>query len=479
MRFSLILSSSCLALALTACATIPNLGDKPALLNATTLKSSQSLSAQTPNWPASSWWADFGDPQLSALISEALSASPDVASASARIRAAEALANQAGAASLPSANIDASAGGTQQSRNLGIPPQFIPKGIQDTAKITGGISFDLDLWGKNRAALAAATSQAEAARVDADQAKLMLSTGVAAAYGELAQYYTQRDVAISALKVREATAQLTNDRVLVGVDTRGSLRQAQSLVPAARADIAALDEAIALTQHRLAALLGAGPDRGLTIQRPQLPAHETMMPDSAGIELIGRRPDIDAARLRAEAAEKRIKVARADFYPNINISAIIGLQSLGLGSLFKSSSLYGSGGPAISLPLFDGGRISAQYAGARAEYDEAVADYNNTLINALREVADAATSSHAAALRLGLQREALNAAAEASKIAALRYRGGLSGQLPVLAADDFELGARRVVADLEARRLLLDIALIRALGGGYFLAKLQQDNKNG
>jgi NodT family efflux transporter outer membrane factor (OMF) lipoprotein len=471
MRYSFTLSSACLALALSACAAVPELGDIPVLREPASLESAQSLTPQTPNWPTTSWWTDFGDAQLGALIEEALASSPDVAAATARVKVAAAIANQANAALLPSANIDASAGGTQQSRNLGIPPQFIPKGVQDTGRITGSLSFDLDLWGKNRAALAAATSDTDAARVDAEQAKLMLSTGVAAAYAELAQYYMQRDVANSALKVRAATAQLTSDRVAVGVDTRGSLRQAQSRVPAARADIAALDEAIALTQHRIAALLGAGPDRGLTITRPQLTPHETGLPDAVGIDLIGRRPDIVTARLRAEAAEKRIKVARADFYPNINISAIIGLQSLGLTSLFKDSSLYGTGGPAISLPLFDGGRISARYAGARAEYDGAVADYNKTLINALREVADAATSSQATAQRLGQQREALTAAAEASHIAALRYRGGLSTQLPVLAADDFELGVRRAVADLEARRLLLDISLIRALGGGYIFAK--------
>jgi NodT family efflux transporter outer membrane factor (OMF) lipoprotein len=456
---------------LTACATVPDLGEKPVPLDMPTLESGQSLATQNGNWPATWWWREFGDPQLDTLVSEALSAAPDIAAAAARVKAADALARQAGAALLPSANIEASAGGAQQSRNLGIPPQFVPRGIQDTGRITGSFSFDLDLWGKNRAALAAATSEAEAARVDAEQARLMLTTGIASAYGELDQYYVQRDVATDALKVREATAGLTKDRVAVGVDTRGSLRQAESRVPAARADIVALDEAIGLTQHRIAALLGGGPDRGLRITRPALKSRSGGLPDGVGIDLIGRRPDIVAARLRAEAAEKRIKVARADFYPNVNIGAIIGLQSLGLDALFKSGSLYGSGGPAISLPLFDGGRISARYAGVRAEYDSAVANYNRTLINALREVADAATSSKATDLRLAQQREALTAAAEASHIAALRYRGGLSAQLPVLAADDFELGARRAVADLEARRLLLDITLIRALGGGYTLSQ--------
>jgi NodT family efflux transporter outer membrane factor (OMF) lipoprotein len=453
--------------ALSGCATVPHLGAAPQIRTSDTLASAVSLPTTSSTWPINSWWTAFGDPALGELINEALINSPDVASASARIRQAEALSQQAGSALLPNATIDGVVGGNKQSYNLGIPPEFVPKGIQDTGRLTGTFSFDLDLWGKNRAALAAATSETEAARVDLEQARLMLSTGIATAYADLYQYHVERDVAVDALKIRQATVQLTSQRVAVGVDTRGSLRQAESRVPSARADIVALDEAIVLTQHRIAALVGAGPDRGLQIARPVLREAPTGVPASAGIDLIGRRPDIVAARLRAEAAAKRIKVAKADFYPNINLSAVVGLQSLGLGQLFNKGSSYGNGGAAFSLPIFDGGQIAGRYRGARGEYDEAVARYDSTLITALREAADALTSRQAADLRLNEQRQALVAAEEARKIASIRYSGGLSNQLPVLNGDDTVLISRRAVADLEARRLSLDIALIRALGGGY------------
>lgn len=463
----LLMSSVMLVGFLTGCATVPRLGTPPEIRAAATLASSDSFRSEQHNWPAADWWTAFGDPALDQLIAEAVKSSPDVALATARVRAAEALSQQAGAALLPSATVDGLVGGNKQSYNLGIPPEFVPKGIQDTGRLTGTFQFNLDLWGRDRAALAAATSEAEAARVDFEQARLMLSTNIAAAYAELSQYYAQRDVAVDALKVRQSTAELTGQRVAVGVDTRGSLRQAESRVPAARADIVAIDEAIAVTQHRLAALVGAGPDRGLKIARPMLRDVPSGVPADAGIDLIGRRPDIVAARLRTEAAAKRIKVAKADFYPNINLSAIVGLQSLGLGQLFKSGSSYGNGGAAFSLPVFDGGRLAGRYRGARADYDEAVARYDSTLITALQETADALTSRRAADLRLSEQRQALAAAEEARKIASIRYRGGLSNQLPVLNGDDTVLVSRRTVADLEARRLSLDIALIRALGGGY------------
>lgn len=452
---------------LAGCASVPKLGPKPALVAADALGAGQALAGAQGAWPAANWWSSFGDPQLSTLIGEALAGSPDVAAAAARVRAAEALAQQAGAALQPQAQIDATVGGIKQSYNLGIPRQFVPKGIIDTGRITGSFGFDLDLWGRNRAELAAATSEAQAAAVDAEQAKLMLSTGVAAAYAELAQLYAERDVAAEAVRVRQATADLTAKRVLNGLDTRGEQRQAESRVPAARAEIAALDEAIALTRNRLAALVGAGPDRGLAIARPQLAAGAPRLPDRVALELVGRRPDLVAARLRTEAAASRIKVARAAFYPNVNLAAIVGLQSFGLDKLFDSGSLYGNAGPALSLPLFEGRRLEGNYRGARARYDEAVARYNGSLVTALHEVADAVASLRALDTRLAEQRRALTAAEEAAKIARIRYQGGLANQLTALQADDTVLANRRAVADLEARRFTLDIALVRALGGGF------------
>ena len=405
--------------------------------------------------------------QLGALIDEGLDRSPDVANAVARIAAADALAQQAGAALGPALSIDGTMGATKQSYNLGIPPAFVPKGIQDTGRVTATLSFDLDLWGRNRAALAAARGEALAARVDAAQARLLLTTDIAAAYADLARYFAERDVAVSALQIRSDTAKLTSQRVAAGSETQGGKAQADARVPQARADVAAIDEAIVLTRNRLAALMGSGPDRGRSIRRPSLPPAPVGIPANVGIDLIGRRPDIVAARLRVDAADARVRVAKADFYPNLNLAALVGLQSLGLENLLKGSSSYGNGGLAFSLPVFDAGRIQGRYRGARASFDESVARYDTTLIGALREVADAAASRASADGRVRDLERALASAADARRVAELRYRGGLDTQLPVLNADDTLLNIRRALADLQARRTTLDIALIRALGGGY------------
>ncbi|KTE19684.1 multidrug transporter [Sphingopyxis sp. H050] len=462
-----ILPSALVLSLLAACASVPDLGPKPVPAAADSLQSSESLADDAGAWPVEGWWQSFGDAQLDTLIAEGLKGSPDIATAAARVRAAEGIAQQAGAALLPRVGAEGSVGGTQQSKNLGIPPQFVPDGIQDTGHVAATFSFDLDLWGKNRAALAAATSEAEAARVDAAQARLMLTTGIASAYADLAAYYQALDVAKDAVRVRSASADVSGKRAAAGIENQSAERQAASRAAAARGDATALEEAIATTRNRLAALVGAGPDRGLSITRPILASPGIGLPPQAGIDLIGRRPDIVAARLRAEAAARRIDVARADFYPNINLSALVGFQSLGLSNLFKSGSEYGNGGVAISLPIFEGGRLQGRYRGARAEFDSAVANYDRTLIAALRDVADIVASRSATARQLGERREALKAATDAARLAGLRYRAGLSNQLPQLTAEDSMTQLARQVADLEARQLTLDIALIRALGGGY------------
>jgi NodT family efflux transporter outer membrane factor (OMF) lipoprotein len=230
----------------------------------------------------------------------------------------------------------------------------------------------------------------------------------------------------------------------------------------------AIDEQIALTRNQLAALLGAGPDRGLAIAPPKTAALRPLgLPPNLAADLLGRRPDVTAARWRAEAAASRIKEARASFYPNVNLSAYVGQQSLTLSKLFASGSDIGAIGPALSLPIFEGGALRANLRGAEAERDDAVAAYDSAVTQALRQTADALASQKALAGELADSRAALAASEDAYRIARLRYQGGLSTYQTVLIAEQAALRRRRIVADLEARAFVLDIALVRALGGGF------------
>jgi NodT family efflux transporter outer membrane factor (OMF) lipoprotein len=230
--------------------------------------------------------------------------------------------------------------------------------------------------------------------------------------------------------------------------------------------VAALEESIDLTRNRIAALIGAGPDRGLAIQRPPAAAVKAFgLPQELQAQLLGRRPDVVAARLRAQAGADRTKQAKAAFYPNVNLSGLLLGVLPDLGAL--SGVSVAAAGPAISLPIFDGGRLDGQYRGARADHVAAVAEYDRTVTQALREVADVAVSQKALSTRLARSREALAASEAAHRIARDRYQGGLSTYLEVLRAEDALIANRRALADLETRAFVLDIALVRALGGGF------------
>jgi NodT family efflux transporter outer membrane factor (OMF) lipoprotein len=454
---------------LTAC--VPNLGDKPVPRAAASLAATRSLPDQGGQWPGDGWWKAYGDPQLNQLIDEGLAGSPDVAAAIARLSRAEGVVGTDRAPLGPTLNGEGSAGKVKQSYNNGFPREFLPKGWKDTGNLDLRFGLDLDLWGKNRAQLRGALAERDAVRVEAAEARLMLASSIAAAYADLARLYAERDVADEALRIQQDTAGLVADRVRNGIDTQGQLRQASAAVPAARADLSQIDEQIALTRNQLAALIGAGPDRGLTITRPALSALVTLaLPASAGIDLVGRRPDIVAARARVEAAGERIKVAHAAFYPDISITGLVGLQALGFSNVLKSGSLYGNAGPAFTLPIFDSGRRAGDYRVARAEYDSAVADYDKTLINALQDVANAVASRSALGSQSSDAHASLVDSQKAFEIARLRYRAGLSTYLDVLTAEQALIVARRRDADLNARAFTLDVALVRALGGGYTAA---------
>jgi NodT family efflux transporter outer membrane factor (OMF) lipoprotein len=424
--------------------------------------------ADAAAWPADAWWKAYGDSQLDALVDEALTGSPTLAQAEARLRRAQALANQAKAAQLPSVSANGGVERAKQSYNNGIPADFVPQGYNDYGRLSLDFSWELDFWGKNRAAVAAATSEARAAQADAAQARLMLATSVAASYADLARLYAERDVAERSVALRLETLNLVSDRVTNGLDTRGELRQAEAGPPNARAELAAIDEQIAQTRNGLAALLGAGPDRGLAIARPSVANLKPFgLPANLAADLIGRRPDVVAAKWRAEASSKRIGQAKAAFYPNVNLAAAIGVQSLHLDKLFDSGSDVGSVGPAVSLPIFEGGRLKANLRAAEADRDGAVAAYDSAVTQALRDVADVAASERALNTRLAESRAALAANEDGFRIARLRYQGGLSTYQNVLIAELAVLAQRRNVADLESRALTLDVALVRALGGGF------------
>jgi NodT family efflux transporter outer membrane factor (OMF) lipoprotein len=459
-------------LLLQACAQLPDLGQPPQSQPVDAFASKTSLQAPKTAWPVDAWWTVYGDAQLNALIDEALRGSPDMAAATARLQRAQAITQLSNSALKPQVSANAAISEDKLSYNYLTPRTMTPSGMNDYGRVTLNVQWEVDFWGKNRAALSAATSELEARRAELAQTRLMLSSGVAATYAQLGLLMANRDTAVKLLDIRRTTSTLMAERLANELETRGSLREADARRAAAEGTLLALDEQIALVRNRLAVLLGAGPDRGLSIAAPTWKLdHAFGLPPELAVNLLGRRPDVVAARLMVQAQDSRMEQKKAEFYPNINLSAFIGLQSLGLDKLTQSGSDIASVGPAISLPIFTGGRLRGELRGAQAVYAELVANYNATLAHALQEVADSAVSQKALAQRLLKAQEALDATAEVQRVARNRQEAGLANRLETLAADEALLGSQNALTQLHAQSFTLDIALQQALGGGYQAAQ--------
>jgi NodT family efflux transporter outer membrane factor (OMF) lipoprotein len=431
-----------------------------------TSQSFTAVSVERSAWPDCDWWTQFGDPQLNQLISEGLAGSPTLRVAAARTRAALAQAGIAQSARLPQLNAEAAATRERFPEHSLVPPPF--GGNWDTlSELQATLSWEVDFWGKNRSNYQRALGEARAMALDAQAARLALSANIAHAYVQLERAYLQLDVAQATLEQREQIYKLTQDRSEAGIDSRLELRQAQSALPAAREQIAQLQESIQLTRNQIAALLGEGPDRGQAIARPVAIGRVTVsIPTRVPSELLGRRPDILAQRWRVEAAGHGIDNAKAQFYPDVNLTAFVGFQNLGPTSLITAANREIGAGPAITLPLFDAGRRRGNLAERDSEYDIAVEQYNQTLADALRDVVDQLASFKSVDEQRVQQREGLATAQDAYDLATLRYREGVGNYLQVLTTESQLLAQRSLDAELSARSLDLSINLARALGGG-------------
>ena len=463
-------AAAALALALSGCAQIMGADASHA-----TLQTADSLGLThqpVPPDPAAApsvdpqWWKSFGDPQLDTLVAQALEGNPDLGVAQARLARAQANVGVSRAALMPQVNGAVDLTRTKFPANF-IYPAPLGGGVYNDGDALLNFSWELDFFGKNRSALDAAIGSANAAAADADAAQVMLSSNVANGYVQWAYLQDRLVVAQRALAQREELFRLVRDRVAAGLDTQLQLKQSESSVPEARQQIEALNEQIAIARHALDALV-AKPNATEGLVPPQLGTLKAIaLGQSVPADLLGRRPDIAAARWRAEAANSSVKNAKTQFYPNINLTAFAGFNSLGFGNLLEKGGETWGIGPAIRLPIFEGGKLRANLRGASADLDAAVESYNQTVFDALRDVADQITSIQSVARQQTDQRDAQNAAEAAYDVGVQRYKAGLGTYLDVLTAEDTVLAQRRNNVDLAGRALKAQVGLARALGGGW------------
>ena len=431
------------------------------------LNGSASLSAADATALASSqWWAGLGDAQLNQLIDQALAGSPSLAASNARFEKAAALATASSTASDVRGTLSADATRQRYTAN-GMIPAPIAGNIYNSGNLQAGLSWSPDFFGKHGADLQAALGQARAAKADSAAAANQLAAQVARSYIALARLIAQKEVAERTLGQRQSLLSLSEQRTRAGLDSQVELTQAQAGMPDAQTQIEMLGEQITLARRTIAVLCAQAPDAQNALS-PRLSVLRIQpVPQALGSDLLGRRPDVVAARWRVEAATQGIESARADFYPDVNLTAFVGLNALGLDNLLQGSSRQMGITPALRLPIFDGKRLRAQLRGKQADLDTAIAQYNGAVLDAVKQAGDAIASVQSLQRQQQLQTESLSKAERAYDFAVQRYQAGLGSQITVLNTETQLINQRRLAVDLQARELDTRVALAAALGGGW------------
>lgn len=457
---------------LAACAPIPPGPPANQEKTAADLAMTQS---QEYLWPDKQWWHKYDDPQLNQLINQGLSNSPRLDVARARIRQAQAGLASAKSVYWPQINANYQMNRQLYSENYIYPPDLGGTYNTDNS-LDLQLNFDLDLWGHNRALAQSAEYQTLAATADAEQSKTMLVSAIAQNYFQLQNANNQaKGIGDIVAKLKEAL-NITQDRYDNGLGNQVDVDQAKSALASAMVQLSQAMENAKLLHNSLAELTGQSSQQLADLQIEPLKANTNNIPAQLPMELLARRADIQAAKFMALASGAEISAAKADFYPNINLTAMAGFMSLGMDNLLRGSSKTYGVGPVISLPIFNAGKLSARLDSKRAQRDSNIALYNETVLQAVRELADAFTSINALSEQIEQQNQSMQAINSAYEVALARYKAGLGNFIQVLMAQNEALKQTIITTDLYSRASILDVQLNTALGGGYGDAPNQDTN---
>jgi multidrug efflux system outer membrane protein len=417
--------------------------------------------------PHGDWWTLFGDPALNDLEAHALAANQNLRAAAARVEQARAAAGLARSAYFPSVVADTSVDRGRTSRTTA---NVLP--VEETTTHRGALdaSWELDLFGRVRRLNEGARAEAAASAADFENVRLALAAEVASSYFSLRALDREAAFVADGIDLRRRALELVTSRRKNGAATDFDVARAETELASTEAESAALANRRAALQNALAVLLGeAAPGFALSNLKSGIPT-PPVIPAGLPSELLERRPDVAAAESALAAANARIGVAKAAFFPAISLTGSAGYASGDIDRLFNSDSRLWSIGPSLYLPIFQGGRNRANLQRSRAAYEESVALFRQRVLVAFREVQDALTATQLLAAQAAAQERAVAAARRAGTLAQTRYDAGFVNYFEVIDAQRTVLNSERAATQLSAQRLVNSVALVKALGGGWSAA---------
>ncbi|MEL0029074.1 MAG: efflux transporter outer membrane subunit, partial [Perlucidibaca sp.] len=458
-------------LALAACSGLPQRPAEPALMTPAALSDDHALTdgqdGATQEWPGAGWWRSLADPQLDALVGQALQQSPSLAQARARLDQALAATGIARSALLPQAALAGKLSYERFTELQFIPPPYGGNRFWNNEAMLQA-SLDLDVWGRHHESLAAARDISRMVAAEADEAREVLLATLAHSYVQLALQQALSQLLRDTLAAEQDIVGLARQRLHAGLGTELDLARAESRLPSTQAELDEVDGAMAVTRLQLVALTGQGPEAASRLQAPVLAlTRQLPVPESLPARWLGRRPDVRARRWQVEALSHEVEAARRAFYPDVNLSAFAGHVALGLDNIFtRASTSYGIA-PAISLPLFEGGRLQAGLDTRLAQREAAVASYNETLLKAAQQVVGLSSTLKSLNAQATSAAQAVTLASRADALARRGLHAGLSDQAQVLDTELSLLAERRRLLQVRARWLDAYIELARATGAEH------------
>lgn len=454
---------------LSGCVVGPNYR-RPAVQTPDSFRGTTLAASESASLADLKWWEVFKDQSLAELIRTALAQNYDLRVAVARVEAARASLGITRADQFPNFNATGNVATNRLSRNgsMALPPSFMPSQDRTFGSVTLNLlSFEVDIWGRLRRATEAARANLLGAEENRKAVVATLVSDVAAAYFSLRELDSELEIAKRTLATRQESLSLIKTRQSGGVATLLDLRQAEELVYSAAETIPVMEQQIAQTENQISLMLGKNPGevvRGRSLTDQELPPG---VPAGLPSAMLGRRPDIRAAEQNLIAANAEIGVARAAYFPQISLTGFLGGQSTQLSSLFGPTSAVWNFTPQAAQPIFTAGRIKSNVRLAEASRKSALAQYEKAIQTAFTEVSDALVAHQKVSESDAQQERLLAAVEERTRLAYVRYRGGVDTLLNALDADRDQFQAQLTLARIKLSELLSVVQLYKALGGGW------------
>lgn len=425
-------------------------------------------------WPTEEWWEMFSDPQLNQIVQRALENSPTLQKAFAKVDEVEQEAKKERSHLFPKLGLNYDENWDYFSKN-GFIRSFFPTApgfpIPPTVNaidLSLNFSYEFDFFGKNRKQFQSALGSARAERAEAQMAKLVLTTHVVQTYIELQMKIAQVQLIKQRLEKRRALYTLATLRSEKGLDPQIPVLEREQSIYQIEQSLIKMEKEVILDRHMLNLLAGCGPgERLISEEMTALFSTPFPLPTELSTNLLARRPDLTAQIWRVEAAAKAIGAAKADFYPRVNLLAFAGFEGLAFNQLFQFSSKQGGLEPALYLPIFTGGKLTATLKGKVAAFNEATHRYNELLLHAAKEVADGIATLQASHEITQTQSKSVDSAASQLALQNSRYKNAVNNFIAVIEKEERLLQERYLLVGFERDYLLSTVKLIKALGGGY------------